>query len=447
MPEDRDDRYFGFVQSHDAEPRRRLFDVLAAQGLQMNQELTFLTDGGDSVRGLAQLMSPCAEHILDWFHIAMRLTVLGQYAKGLAQHNPKEAEDAEAHLEKIKWQLWHGDVREALFRCPLAGRRPRSPGERLSRPEALRPLGGGVPHLRRQQCRRDPELRRALALWRADLDLLRRIRRSTSWSASGSPSGSRCSGRGGAPTCCCRPGPEPSTARCAACSSAGSRALPTTTSPAPNVLTRPDPPHALWRSPSLSPRLSARPSPGTWAHVNLLGEYDFSDEKLRDSFGLRPARSPLDQHLCPSSVSRFVPLCKRTQVEAVYPMAYETFADVAVDSARFIDHLYNRQRLPGSGARCSGRGADRSSWGSGPAVCSVLLSLLKMPARRRLRWRCGRGRAACLGIFLWHGGFRPACLSVSTGGAISLSPGRLDLVSTKACLLKPRLSWCDTRSP
>jgi hypothetical protein len=27
-----------------------------------------------------------------------------------------------------------------------------------------------------------------------------------------------------------------------------------------------------------------------WAHVNLLGEYDFSDEKLRDSFGLRPAR-------------------------------------------------------------------------------------------------------------------------------------------------------------
>ena len=27
-----------------------------------------------------------------------------------------------------------------------------------------------------------------------------------------------------------------------------------------------------------------------WAHVNLLGEYDFSDEKLCDSFGLRPAR-------------------------------------------------------------------------------------------------------------------------------------------------------------
>jgi hypothetical protein len=117
IPEDRDDRYFGLVQSHDTKPRRRLFELLRDQGLQMNQEITFLTDGGDSVRELAELMSPCAEHILDWFHIAMRLTVLGQYAKGLKHHSPKEAEEAETHLEKIKWYLWHGNVREALFRA------------------------------------------------------------------------------------------------------------------------------------------------------------------------------------------------------------------------------------------------------------------------------------------------------------------------------------------
>ena len=40
--------------------------MLQGQGLQMNQEITFLTDGGDSVRELAERMSPCAEHILDW---------------------------------------------------------------------------------------------------------------------------------------------------------------------------------------------------------------------------------------------------------------------------------------------------------------------------------------------------------------------------------------------
>jgi hypothetical protein len=117
VPEDRADRSFGFVQCFDLKPKRRLFEVLRSQGLQSNQEITFLTDGGDDVRGLARHMSPCAEHILDWFHIAMRLTVLGQYAKGLAHHDRKEAEEIESDLEKIKWYLWHGNVRQALFRA------------------------------------------------------------------------------------------------------------------------------------------------------------------------------------------------------------------------------------------------------------------------------------------------------------------------------------------
>ena len=116
IPQDRGDRYFGLVQSFDAKPRRRLHEVLKEQGLQMNQEITFLTDGGDTVRNLAADMSPCAEHILDWFHITMRLTVLGQYAKGLAHHNMQAAEEAETHLAKIKGYLWNGNVREAKFR-------------------------------------------------------------------------------------------------------------------------------------------------------------------------------------------------------------------------------------------------------------------------------------------------------------------------------------------
>jgi TnpA family transposase len=31
-------------------------------------------------------------------------------------------------------------------------------------------------------------------------------------------------------------------------------------------------------------------SPMSWAHINLLGEYDFSDEKLKDSFGIKPPK-------------------------------------------------------------------------------------------------------------------------------------------------------------
>jgi hypothetical protein len=61
-------------------------------------------------------------HYLDWFHVAMRLTGLGQYANGLAHHNPIEATALHDRLERIQWRLWHGDADEALSRaCALAG--------------------------------------------------------------------------------------------------------------------------------------------------------------------------------------------------------------------------------------------------------------------------------------------------------------------------------------
>jgi len=74
---------FALVQSVDTKPKRRLFDLLHAQGMQANQQVTFFSDGGETVRTLPAYLHPEADHILDWFHITMRITVLQQCARGL----------------------------------------------------------------------------------------------------------------------------------------------------------------------------------------------------------------------------------------------------------------------------------------------------------------------------------------------------------------------------
>ena len=113
MPEDRAPRYIGLVHGYDQKPKRRLFEVMRQQGLQANQDVTFLTDGGEEVRSLTELVTPEAEHVLDWFHIAMRLTVLEQYARGVAHHDEKEGERLLSELGRTKWLLWHGNGHRA----------------------------------------------------------------------------------------------------------------------------------------------------------------------------------------------------------------------------------------------------------------------------------------------------------------------------------------------
>ncbi len=126
---------FGFVNDYDTKSKRRVYEVLTSQGMQMNQQVIFLSDGGDDVRNLQLYLNPHAEYVLDWFQVTMRLTVLGQLAKGVASRTePKKIkkkqqpfeeeeepspsiptlEELEHQLERIKWYLWHGNVFRAL---------------------------------------------------------------------------------------------------------------------------------------------------------------------------------------------------------------------------------------------------------------------------------------------------------------------------------------------
>lgn len=107
-------RRFGFVVGHDDRPRRRLHELLLEQGVGMDREVTFMSDGGRNVRNLQYDMRPNAEHILDYFHIAMRVTVMQQIARGLPPPFETDKDAIVATLERVRHFLWHGN-----WRCGL----------------------------------------------------------------------------------------------------------------------------------------------------------------------------------------------------------------------------------------------------------------------------------------------------------------------------------------
>ena len=98
LQENNKTKRFVFVSTYDEKSKRRLYEVLKSQGFQMNQDITFLSDGGDTLRNLQLYLSHRSEHILDWFHIAMRITNMKQMAKGIPK---SKYTDYEKELEWI----------------------------------------------------------------------------------------------------------------------------------------------------------------------------------------------------------------------------------------------------------------------------------------------------------------------------------------------------------
>jgi hypothetical protein len=107
---------FGFVQTYDPKPRRRLWEVMKSQGMQDNQQVVFLSHGGEDIRQVREYLHPNSEHVIDWFHITMRLTVLQQQRKAIEEARPETGATVSKQLESIKHRLWHGNVEEALER-------------------------------------------------------------------------------------------------------------------------------------------------------------------------------------------------------------------------------------------------------------------------------------------------------------------------------------------
>jgi len=95
---------------------------LAQEGVAADQPVTFLSDGGDTVRRARLDFGDCGENVLDWFHIAMRVQNLEQMIKGLQRRDDRRCADTLIDgLRRAKWHLWHGCPYPALRRLESLG--------------------------------------------------------------------------------------------------------------------------------------------------------------------------------------------------------------------------------------------------------------------------------------------------------------------------------------
>jgi hypothetical protein len=71
---------------------------MKSQGMRENQQAMFMSDGGKNVRRVQEYLHPFSEHLIDWFHITMRLTVLQQQTKALQEERPETGAEVSKRL-------------------------------------------------------------------------------------------------------------------------------------------------------------------------------------------------------------------------------------------------------------------------------------------------------------------------------------------------------------
>jgi hypothetical protein len=118
LAEDGSQRSVGFVRTIDKHSRTRVQRAVAEQGGASVKMMVF-TDGDTRLRDLQMSVLPDATHVLDWYHLTRRLTVLGNVVNGkdAAEQLPSRAHGRISEwVESIKWRLWHGRPAKAIAR-------------------------------------------------------------------------------------------------------------------------------------------------------------------------------------------------------------------------------------------------------------------------------------------------------------------------------------------
>lgn len=110
-------RRFALAPKGSDHPLAPVHAALVEQGWHPGRPLAVISDGEAALPNLVRAATgEPVRHILDWFHLSMRMRPIEQVLTGLSARklqNPEPVQSAQASIERIRHLLWHGRPDEA----------------------------------------------------------------------------------------------------------------------------------------------------------------------------------------------------------------------------------------------------------------------------------------------------------------------------------------------
>ena len=110
-------RYFATASTDQDALRDRTLQALQQGGYRGFGDVAVISDGAEILKRLPRAMPKPTTHIIDWFHIAMKIQPMRQIADHMARprlDGPETSPSIARRIRAVKWRLWHGRVDRAI---------------------------------------------------------------------------------------------------------------------------------------------------------------------------------------------------------------------------------------------------------------------------------------------------------------------------------------------
>jgi hypothetical protein len=109
--------YFATADTSKRELRSRALQALQHEGYVGRGEVTVISDGAEIMKRLPKALPKPTAHIVDWFHIAMKIQPMQQIADHIVRWRDEWTNETvilDEEIRALKWKLWHGQVDRAM---------------------------------------------------------------------------------------------------------------------------------------------------------------------------------------------------------------------------------------------------------------------------------------------------------------------------------------------